>query len=366
MYASSSTTNSERQGNIMGEQVKKTGQKNNAQSARDGLICFLAGVENINGVSVYRVVKANVRQKAANNYDWAFERNKFTEDQIKNSIKNGIKWGNIGVNNGKIVGTAGSLDRFTKASNHPYIIISQISDGERVLGYKVANFDCVVRNISLNDMIAYGEKTSKAGGVPVQNAIFVQAKDGKRAFYRAYEGHPFIEEVVSRKQNTNAEVKRAPVAQNASTLEKAKKLSDVFTEDQIKQLKLGKKNGVDIRVYANKDLSAKQMEVLRKGLERGVNVRPLAHPEFNADIMEYYVTDLKNGANIKAYLNPKYNIDQLSEISVAYEDGLDITQMSDPKISAREMAEIATRLKLETWGECVIQSDKSWNAAFGK
>jgi hypothetical protein len=280
------------------------------------------------------------------------------EGQILSTFSSGAKWLNIKLENNKIKGSAGALSRFEDTEHKPYVIISQItSDDGKLLGYKVANYEGGVKNITIKEMIAYGNRVSKAGKVPVQNAIFVQADADKKAHYKSYPNCNFLIEVIVQNKNKYSEKKRVNIAENNKTLSR---LDEVYSQEQIKQLKLGKQNGVDIRIFANPALTATQMEVLRKGLEKKVNVRPFAFPEFDQLLMRYYISDATAGVDVYKYVNPKYNMGQVAELSLAVEEGLDISKMANPKLQPTEMAEIRERLEKKIWKDELVKKDGSW------
>ena len=206
-------------------------------------------------------------------------------------------------------------------------------------------------------MLAYGNRITKQGGVPVQNAIFVKADGDKKEHYKSYPNAPFLNEVLITNKNKYSEVKKSPVRENQKTL---KRLDEIYTKPQLVQLKLGKEHGVDIRVYANPSLTAEKMKILRCGLENKVNVKPIAFNEYTEKAMLFYIDCLENGLNIRNFLNPKYDLGQLSELSLAEEIGLDISKKSNPKLSASEMAEIRERLEHNIWKDELVKKDGSW------
>lgn len=318
----------------------------------------VVGIDKVNNNTVYRVLIISAVSKAKNQYDWKFECKMMNEQQVLATITSGAKWLNIKVESGKIKGSTGALQRFEDKEHKPYVIISQIvSDDNKLLGYKVANYDGNVKNVAIKEMIAYGNRISKAGKVPVQNAIFVPQESDKKAHYKAYPNTKFIVEVINTNKNKYTEKRRVNTSESEKNLSK---LDEIYTKEQIIQLKTGKKNGVDIRIFANPALSAKQMEVLRGALEQGLNVRPIAFPDFSVDAMKYYILDIKNGLDIRQYINPKYNVGQLSELSLASELGLDLNKMANPKLSAEEMAEIRERLENKIWRDELVKKDGSW------
>jgi hypothetical protein len=324
-------------------------------------VALVVGIDKRDNTTCYRVLVTRIEEVGPKQYKWNFERKMIDDRTIIGTMQKGLQWLNVKCADGKIKGSSGELSRFNKsATNKPLVIISKITDEKDItLGYRVADYNGNVATKSLKDMLAYGRSVSKNGGIPVQNAKFNTNNGSKQAFYSAFPGCNFIEEVFVRNNNKNkhTEIRKVNTAENAKSLNK---LQDIYTKEQIKELKSGKANGVDIKVYANPKLSAQQMHILRHGLECGANVRPVAFPEFKEDIMGYYVADLINGLDIRNYLNPNYSLAQLACVSTAYDLGLKIGSLADPNLSAEDMEREKDRLAAETWKEEKVETDVSW------
>lgn len=306
---------------------------------------IVVGIDSDGYTKSYRVLIATIEQKAEKQYDWKFECRLINEaDMIKALSPKTFGWLNVELLNGKVHGSSGDLKRFESTDVHPYVIISQlINSDNKIIGYKIANYDGGVKNIRAKELISFGLRCSKQGRIPVQNAIFTAGdQNGKAAHYKSYTHNPFFEELIITNKNNHTENRKVNVVKNEKTLNK---LDEIYTKEQINQLRLGKQNGVQIRIYANPALSARQMYELRIGLQHHVNVRPFAFPEYDADCMKFYVLQLITKCDIKNYLNPKYTPAQLLELSIAEEEGLDLSKMSDPSLSVRQMSERRIRME---------------------
>lgn len=314
--------------------------------------------DNLNN-KVYRVLLSDISKKGNDEYNWKFRCNLVPEEKLRGLPVN--KWLNIKFENNKITGLGAALSRFNSTNHHPYVVLSKlVSDDDRILGYKIASYDGAVKNIPLKSILAYGNRIAKMGAVPIQNAIFIPADGDKREYFKSYPDCDFIKEVIHINKNTKAEQKRVQLQKNGKTLNNTSKLEEIYTKDQLVQLKLGKDKGVDIRIYANPALTAHQMKQLRKGLEMGLNVKPIAFPEYKVDAMAYYIDTLEAGFDIRTFTNPKYDIGQIAELALAYELGLDISKMSNPKYAANEMAEIRERLERNIWKDELVNKDGDW------
>lgn len=314
------------------------------------------------GHKAYRVLIATItpKQGEGKQYNWRFECRLLSEAQIIQLMQKRTRWLNIKLDKGVIKGSTGDLKRFDNVQHRPFVIISQlVNSDDKIIGYKIANYDGGVRSIPIKEMIAYGNRATKNGYIPIQNAIFVPANahEGKSAHFKSYPNSPFIEERIVTRKNEYADKRRVNTQTNGKSLNK---LEEIYTPEQIEQLKLGKQHGVEIRVYANPSLSDKQMKVLREGLEQKVNVRPFAFPDYSIESMKYYILEVKTGMDIRQYLSPKYSIAQIAELSIAVDEGLDVSKMQEPSLSVRQMQERRIRLENNVFHDEDVEMDGSW------
>lgn len=334
----------------------------------------MVGMRNLPQGKLYSCLLVTADSNEKGQIKWAFNRAALNDEQVKKSFRDGVKWTNIDLQGANIVGRTGSLERFNGAKK-PYVIISEIVDNfGTTLGYKIADENCNVKNIPIRELLAYGARIAEINKgikarnpkeidvVPVQNAMYVPGdkQSGKRPFYRSYPKGEFIKEVYFRTPNKhvdNRKVENKDVAENEKTLNK---LEQLYTFDQIKQLKLGKRSGVNIKIYANPQLSPSQMRALRQGLESGVDVRRYAFPDYDFTCMLYYNDCLENGIDIRQFISPKYSLGQLSELSLAIQNGVDTSKMSDPNLTVTQMVNIRERLEFETWSEVDVTKCNDW------
>lgn len=328
-------------------------------------IGFIIGMDKVNGSSSdykYRVAIANINGNNLNTATWVFNLKLMTEMDIVNSILKGAEWSNValdGTKRFKLTGKTGALTRFTDCASsvRPLVIMAQLCDGDRTIGYKVANYEGKVTNIRIKELEAYGERMSRNGVIPVQNAIWVPASEDKKGYFKPYVENQFLKIVVPKSENKYTEVKKVDTDKNSKAL---KSIEDIFSKEQIAELTLGKRNGVNIKIYANPALSAKQMSIIRLGLEDGVKANLVAFPQFKEDAMQFYMDDLRDNMDITKYLNPQYSLAQISELSLGHASGIDISKFANPKIPAKDMAEIRERLERGIWKNEDVVLDKSW------
>lgn len=324
---------------------------------------IVVGIDSNGSQKAYRVLIATIapKQGEEKQYNWKFECKLMPEAQVISLLNKKVRWLNIKLENGVVKGSTGDLKRFNSNEKHrPFVIISQLVNSDnRIIGYKIANYDGGVKSIPIKEMIAYGNRATKNGYIPIQNAIFIPENktEGKSAHFKSYPNSPFIEERITTRKNEYADKRRVNTKSNAKALNK---LEEIYTPEQIKQLKLGKEHGVEIRIFANPNLSALQMKVLREATEHGVNVRPFAFPDYTVEAMKYYILEIQTGMDIRQYLNPKYSIAQIAELSIAADEGLDLSKMQDPDLTVRQMQERRIRLENNVFHDEDVEVDGSW------
>lgn len=326
----------------------------------DNMIGVITGVHSKKPL-VYRVLLYTFNGKAE-----GFKAQPVPEDKLIQVMRTK----NLFITNGllvkedgqvKLVGRTGGFDRFykiTKDGKAPWVVISEIrSDRGRVLGYKVANRDCQIRSISWEQLDKHCKEVTNNGGIPLQNAIYVQEKDGMKSHLRSFPDSEFLVETYVRAKSEHAKSVRVNEKKNEELL---KQIDEFFTPEQAAEIKKGMENKVNVKIFANRKYSPEQMRVLREGLEDKVNVKMFAHPAFSVDAMKVLRADLKYGADIKMYLNPKYSAAQLLELGNGVISGIDIKKYDDPSIPAQEMAEIRLRLENNFWTDHKVERVGEW------
>lgn len=252
----------------------------------------------------------------------------------------------LGKNN-NIVAKGYNFDCFSNKVK-PSVIVNNIkTKAGKLIGYTIIRFDGKCMRIKLADAIRLAQEAKQRGCVAFQNCIYVEQSAEKRAHLRA------ANEVVIPDFIIQDSVKKVDPSklQKATPAKEPEKPESVFTPEQLKQLRLGKDNGINYKIYMNPKLSAEQMEQIRLITEAGFNGAYVAFPEYTVGALKFYLTDYKNGAEIRYYLNPKYSTAQLFQLSLGAADGIDIKQYKDPKINSLEMEEIRNRLTSKLWTE---------------
>ena len=288
-----------------------------------------------------------------------------SEDEVKKFwMSNNKACINFTVDNtGRVKSTCGDIARYDLSKHKVVrIILAEIRNNDKtdvLLGYRVADSTGSIKRIMLKECIALGMMSKKTGSIPFANAQFVGQQEGKRAYYRAYTSEGFRKEYIKAKsENKNAK----PAVINKKENEKdVRKLEDIFSKEQINELKQAKVAGVDIRIIGNAKLSAAQMHEIWMAEKQGYAGRKYADPAYKLENMEFMRAELETGGKIDFMLNPKYNTDQLLELSRAYLEGIDMNAVANPDYSADRMDQIIDIESRKLWRNYRVIKGKSLN-----
>ncbi len=275
------------------------------------------------------------------------------EHVLKDKLQRGMKVNNVELKGSEIVGTTGSIERFNNKNGfRPFVILSRLVDSQdNTLGYRISDYKGVVKAIKLADILAYAEKVKNNGLAAIQNAIYVEKAETTKAFIKSFNTEGFPKEVIAIKQQNNnyRHTVKVSYPENKKNISK---ISEIFNPKQIEQLKMGKANGVNIALYANKSFSAEQMQQIREGLEKKIKARLYADPKFSVVQMSRLKLDMIAGIDVSDYANPVYSNGQMTQLKLGKLSGVDISLYANPKTSIQEMSEIRTRLEMGIWCDC--------------
>lgn len=119
-----------------------------------------------------------------------------------------------------------------------------------------------------------------------------------------------------------------------------------FDEYQQYEIEFGIKSGLtneQINIYAKPEFYWDQMKEIRTGLEQGLDVSVYAKPEFNYDKMYEIHSFLKQGFDISSYIN--FYGKQLKEIRLGLEQNLDVSIYAKPEFNNYQMEQIREDLE---------------------
>ena len=111
-----------------------------------------------------------------------------------------------------------------------------------------------------------------------------------------------------------------------------------YSEDQLNEINLGKKQGVDTSVYENSALLAMQMQEIRIGLAKGLDARIYADPGFDWLQMGQIRKGLESGVDVKKYADKSIPSDIMREERKALEEKIDISDYKGNKRGIKSAA----------------------------
>lgn len=116
-----------------------------------------------------------------------------------------------------------------------------------------------------------------------------------------------------------------------------------FDAEQMKEIRLGMKSGISYQLYAAPYISPKAMHQWRKTLEKGINEKSII--DFLADDGRAYDFEqvkqirlgLQDKLDIKEYANPDFSAAQMKEIRLGMKNGINYSLYSTGEYSAEQM-----------------------------
>lgn len=275
-------------------------------------------------------------------------------------ISNGCRPINFTINNGAVAETMGNLDRLkSKEGIQPHIVVEELAtQSGRIVGYRLFNpVNNNIFSIKKEEIL----KRQENSAVPLlQNGIIRGNK------INCYSHSNFPRFIIGTKTRTAAH-KVKPIKSEVSEDSKDKVIkSDNFSIDQKRELKMAKKEGIDIRFLLNPNLTPQQMRVLWVAKKKGAYSEYFAKPEYSVEVMKFYADRLmtkKMVSDCADLLNrTDYSLDKLVELYLAVCDGIDYSSFINAD-TAEEMFTERERLKEELWGNSYVFSGDEVNKA---
>ena len=91
-------------------------------------------------------------------------------------------------------------------------------------------------------------------------------------------------------------------------------LDENFDWGQMREIRGGLTDGLDVSKYADPKFDNLQMSQIRRGLMDDIDVSKYADPKFNWEQMEQIIQGLKCGLDVSKYADPKFDWEQMQEI----------------------------------------------------
>lgn len=153
---------------------------------------------------------------------------------------------------------------------------------------------------------------------------------------------------------------------------------------QMRQIRLGQIEKLPVEIYASPDYDWFQMEEIRHGLQDGVDISIFASPSISYDRMRQIRLGLKNGINLSNYvrmdagilrelrkallskiyivdyIQQGYNAEQLEQIRIALEKHLDIVPYLQKELRGVSIHEIAAGLEKGLDVSCYAKLEFGW------
>lgn len=105
-----------------------------------------------------------------------------------------------------------------------------------------------------------------------------------------------------------------------------------FSADQIKEIKTGLAQKLEVSCYAKKEYIAIQMYQIRLGLQEGLPVELYASPDFDWFQMEEIRLGLQNGIDVKTYAKPDIPYDKMRQLRKGLEKDMDLSSFLHLKV----------------------------------
>lgn len=102
-------------------------------------------------------------------------------------------------------------------------------------------------------------------------------------------------------------------------------MANEFTRDQLMEIEEGKRQGVNVSLYANKDFLAIQMRQIRLGLVDRLPVELYADKDYDWFQMEEIRLGLKSGVDVSKYADKDIDFDVMREIRLGFAQGIDLS-----------------------------------------
>jgi len=259
---------------------------------------------------------------------------------------------NFGIENGKITQKCGVFKRLKDSNGvSPRILIAEmVTESDRIIGYVLMDKVGNISKVSRKDVYSLCDKAQKLGVAFLQNGIYKNMQGTPSISCYPNCKFPKIVLHVSKKEKVKpAQPVKVPSQKKVAT---NKELGNVqtekYTREQLVEIGMARKNGVNEKIILNPKLSPEQMRVIWFAKLQGVPSEYFANPKFSADIMKFLadiIIDKKIFMELRRIINPKYSFEQLNELYIGLVAGADYSLYADEALTPEEMH--AKRYELE-------------------
>ena len=113
---------------------------------------------------------------------------------------------------------------------------------------------------------------------------------------------------------------------------------------QLRELRYGFKQGLDISVFSNPKFAFNQMDEIRQGLAENLNVEIYAKPTFDVGQMRQIKKGLERNIDVSVYANMYVDSRKMALIRILLEKGYDVSNVADPTIHTWEAQRRAEKI----------------------
>ena len=113
---------------------------------------------------------------------------------------------------------------------------------------------------------------------------------------------------------------------------------------QLKELRYGFKQGLDISVFSNPKFAFNQMGEIRQGLAENLNVEIYAKPTFDVGQMRQIKKGLERNIDVSKYANMYVDSRKMALIRILLEQGYDVSTAAEPTINTYEAERRAEKI----------------------
>ncbi len=147
-------------------------------------------------------------------------------------------------------------------------------------------------------------------------------------------------------KNNSAGVLRAMKHAHTSQIDISEYVRQGYDEDQLEQIIIAREEHLDdFDKYLNVEIRGENLREIRIGLKEGLDVSLYADHEFNWHQMREIRKGLENRIDVSVYAKPLYQPRQMHEIRKGLEAGIDVSKYSSMINSAMDMKAIRLRLQ---------------------
>ena len=113
---------------------------------------------------------------------------------------------------------------------------------------------------------------------------------------------------------------------------------------QLKELRYGFKQGLDISVFSNPKFEFNQMDEIRQGLAENLNVEIYAKPTFDVGQMRQIKKGLEHDVDVSKYACMCVDSRKMALIRILLEKGYDVSTVAEPTINTWEAQRRAEKI----------------------